>query len=88
VAGLFANDDQGYAFRFDAVAARVLDSDGLIDAREDGLNDRIRDLQDEQLDFEFRLELREKALRSQYAALDSLIGNLNATSQFLFQQLG
>lgn len=87
VAELFANDDQGFAFRFDALAESLLDSDGLIDTREDGLNDRIDDVQQDQLDFEYRLELREKALRSQYAALDSLVGRLNSTSQFLFQQL-
>jgi len=88
VADLFANDDQGYAFRFESLADSLLDSEGLIDTREDGLNDRIKNNQSEQLKMEYRLELREKALRSQYAALDSLVGRLNSTSQFLFQQLG
>jgi flagellar hook-associated protein 2 len=88
VSELFANDDQGYAFRFEAVADSLLETDGLIDNREDGLNDRIDRLQAEQLDMEYQLELREKALRSQYAALDALVGRLNQTSSFLFQQLG
>lgn len=87
VSELFAHDDQGIAFRFDVVAEGLLDTDGLIDTREDGLNDRIRNIQDDQLNFEARLELKEKALRSQYAALDSLLGSLNQTSQFLFAQL-
>jgi flagellar hook-associated protein 2 len=88
VSELFANDDQGYAFRFEAVAGSLLDIDGFIESREDGLNDRIKRVEADQLDMEYRLELREKALRAQYAALDSLVGRLNSTSQFLFQQLG
>jgi flagellar hook-associated protein 2 len=88
VAELFANDDQGYAFRFEALADSMLDNEGLIDSREEGLNARIKTVQGDQLDMEYRLQLREKALRSQYAALDSLVGRLNSTSQFLFQQLG
>jgi flagellar hook-associated protein 2 len=88
VAELFAHDDQGFAFRFEAMASDMLDTDGIVDSRQDGLNDRIDDLQEDQLDIERRLELKEVALRAQYSALDSLIGSLNTTSQFLMQQLG
>ncbi len=88
VAQLFANDDQGYAFRYAALADSMLDEDGLVDAREEGLNDRIDDVKDGQSRMELRLELKEKALRSQFAALDSLISQLNSTGNFLFQQLG
>ena len=48
VAQVFANDDQGYAFRFDSLAGSLLDEDGLIDSRVDGLNSRVRRLEDEQ----------------------------------------
>ena len=85
VAQVFANDDQGYAFRFDAIAESILEEDGLIDAREDGLDTRVRTLEDDQLDLERRLELRETTLRQQYAALDTLVGSLQSTSSFLFQ---
>lgn len=87
VSELFSHDDQGFAFRFEALADTFLDTNGIIDSREDGLNDRISDLQDDQADMERRLELKEKALRSQYAALDSLVGSLQSTSNFLLQQL-
>ena len=87
VAELFSHDDQGFAFRFDALAESMLDTDGIIDSRQDGLNERIDRYQDQQADFERRLELKEKALRSQYAALDSLVGSLQNTSAFLLQQL-
>lgn len=87
VSNVFAHDDQGFAFRFEALADSLLDTDGLIDVRQDGINDRIRRLEDGQASIERRLELKEVAMRKQYAALDSLIGQLNITSQFLSQQL-
>ena len=85
VAQVFANDDQGYAFRFQAIADSILEDDGLIDAREDGLNSRVSTLEDSQADLERRLEQREIALRREYAALDQLVGSLQSTSSFLFQ---
>ncbi len=88
VAELFANDDQGYAFRFAALAENLQEDDGVIDSREDSLNTRIEDTELRQENFEARMELTEQSLRSQYAALDSLLGQMQSTSNFLFQQLG
>ncbi len=88
VAQLLANDDQGFAFRFAALAESILADDGLIDSREDGINSQIRTLENRQLSLEDRLELKEKAMRSQFAALDSLLGQMQSTSQFLVNQLG
>jgi flagellar hook-associated protein 2 len=88
VAELFANDDQGYAFRFATLAENLQSDDGVIDAREDSLNSSIEDIEKRQEDFESRLELTEQSLRSRYAALDTLLGQLQSTSSFLFQQLG
>lgn len=84
-ASLFANDGQGYAFRFDALAASMLDDAGLVDSRVDGLNTRVRRLETDQAELERRLDLRETALRRQYAALDQLVGSLQGTSTFLLQ---
>ncbi len=88
VSDVFANNNQGFAFRFDELADRLLDDDGFIELRVDTLNDRIQRYQDDQERMEWRLEMKEKALRAQYAALDSLVGSLQATSNFLFSQLG
>jgi flagellar hook-associated protein 2 len=85
LAQLFANDDQGYAYRFDTLAGNILDQDGVIDSREDGLNARVRRLEDDQADLERRLDLREAALRRQYSVLDQLVGSLQSTSTFLLQ---
>ena len=85
VAQVFANDDQGYAFRFDALAESILESDGVIDSRVDGLNLRVSRLESDQADMERRLDLREIGLRRQYTALDQLVGTLQSTSAFLLQ---
>lgn len=85
VAELFAHDDQGFAFRFDALADYYLDLDSPIAGRVDGLNSRIRRLQNDESSMEFRLERKEAALRAQYASLDTLIGSLQSTSTFLIQ---
>ncbi len=88
VAQLFANDDQGVAFRFDALIDRFLDTKtGPVETRIDSLNERKDDLQDTEANLERRLELKEISLRSQYAALDRLIGGLQSTSGFLLQNL-
>lgn len=87
VAEIFSDDDQGFAFRLEALAETLLDTDGIIDSRTDGLGDRVSSLQDSQAEFERRLELKEKALRSQYAALDGLVASMNSTSSFLLASI-
>jgi flagellar hook-associated protein 2 len=87
VANVFADDDQGYAFRLEAAARGYLQIDGLIDSREDGLSTRIRDYGTRQDSMERRLVLIEGRYRAQFSALDSLLGSLQSTSAFLTQQL-
>ncbi len=87
MAELFANDDQGYVFRVDALVSRFVQADGLIGAREDGLNTRIDTVDQSILDMQYRLDMRRKGLLDQFTALDALMGDLNATSSFLTQQL-
>ncbi len=87
LAEIFANDSQGYAFRLKAAADSILDVDGLIDARKDGINSSI-DLTETRIDREgYRLDLVEKRLRRQFTALDSLVGTLTSTGNFLQSQL-
>jgi len=87
LADLFANDDQGYAFRLKAAADSILQADGIIDSREDGINSSI-DLTETRIDREsYRLELVEDRLRAQFTALDSLVGTLSSTGNFLQSQL-
>ncbi|RMG32856.1 MAG: flagellar cap protein [Gammaproteobacteria bacterium] len=84
---LFANATDGYAVRFENVAKALTDTDGMLDLRTSSLNDRVRTLQDRQSDMEYQLQLKEKAMRAKYAALDSLVGNLQSIGSFLTSQL-
>lgn len=87
VAEMFASDDQGYLFRLDNLIDGFVQTDGLIESREDGLNTRI-DTADKRIsDMEYRLQIRQQSLLDQYTALDELMGQLNGTSQYLSQQL-
>ncbi len=87
VAELFSDDDQGFAFRLSELLDSMLDDDGLLDAREDGINAQIESTQDAADAFTERLELIEARYRAQYAALDTLMSSLTATSDYLDQQL-
>lgn len=88
VAELFANDDQGFAYRLKAAVTGYLAVDGIVDAREDGLNSRIDSVQDRIAALQVRMELVEKRLRAQYSALDALLGSIRSTGEYLTRQLG
>jgi flagellar hook-associated protein 2 len=87
MAELFANDNQGYLFRVDALVSSLSQSDGLIGTRQDGLNTSIDSVDQRILDMQYRLDLRRKGLLDQFTALDALMGDLKGTSNFLTQQL-
>jgi len=84
---LFADDDQGYAFRLDAVMDDVLASDGMIDSREDGINSRVDRIQDSIEVMGRRLGMVESRLFAQFSAMDALVANLQSTGSFLTQQM-
>ena len=87
VAELMADDDQGYAFRLEALATDMLEVDGLIDSRTDGINARIDSISDRIDNMEYRLEIIEARYRSQFSALDSMLAQMQSTSNYLTQQL-
>lgn len=87
VVDLFTNDSQGLAFHMDSLVENMLSSTGLIHAREDGINARV-DNANEQIDrLEYRLTKIEERYRAQYTALDTLLGTLQSTSDWLTGQL-
>lgn len=88
IAEVFANDDQGYVYRLDARLDDLLASDGLIDSREDGIKASQKTLTTRIDSMEYRLELVEKRYRSQFTALDTLLGQMQGTSQYLLRSLG
>lgn len=84
---LFAADSEGFANKLENVAKSLLDVDGLIDSREDGLKNRLNFLDDQKLQIEARLVRTEDRLRKQFTAMDTFVAQMNATGSFLTQQL-
>lgn len=83
---LFAASD-GFAVRLSDMLDQYLDSDGALDARTAGLKAQIDDISDQRDALNLRLGALEERLFRQFNALDSLLGQLSQTSNFLAQQL-
>ncbi|MEZ5615756.1 MAG: flagellar filament capping protein FliD [Rhodocyclaceae bacterium] len=78
---------RGYADLLDKLVGRMLDDDGLVDGRMDGINASIKDLGSRREALASRLELIEKRYRAQFTALDAMIASMTQTSSYLQQQL-
>ena len=87
VVQLFTDPENGFAQALDTVLSSYVETGGLIEARTDGLSESRSQIDDDIERIEDRVALTEQRLRRQYAALDGLVGQLNATSNFLTQQL-
>ena len=87
VVQLFTDPENGFAQAIDSILSSYVDTGGLIQARTDGLSESRSQIDDDIERIENRVVLTEQRLRRQYAALDGLVGQLNATSNFLTQQL-
>ncbi len=87
VVQLFTDPENGFAQALDTVLSSYVETGGLIEARTDGLSESRSQIDDDIERIEDRVALTEQRLRRQYTALDSLVGQLNATSTFLTQQL-
>jgi flagellar hook-associated protein 2 len=87
VVDFFTNEDEGLAVRLDSQLESMLQTSGLIDAREEGLNARVDATNDQIERMQYTLTLTEKRYRAQYTALDTLLGQLQTTSDWLTGQL-
>jgi flagellar hook-associated protein 2 len=87
VSELFSTDGQGFANRLDTRVDSWLDIDGLISGRTDGLDSRKRLLQTREESLEYRMGQIEASLYAQFTRLDTLLGGMQGTSDYLAQQL-
>jgi flagellar hook-associated protein 2 len=78
---------QGIAALFGTLLTDLLDSDGLVEAKTDGVEASIKELGKRKDALQARLELVEAAYRKQYVALDATISRMSAISTYLAQQL-
>jgi flagellar hook-associated protein 2 len=79
--------NKGIAVQFNDWLSQTTGASGTLAHRVDGINTSIKDLDDQRDALNTRLVTIEARYRAQYAALDSLISNMNTTSNFLEQQL-
>ena len=84
---LFANPADGFATRLFGLVDGLLASDGIIDARTAGLNGQIEGFNDQREALGERLASLETRLLRQFNAMDTLLGQLSVTSNFLTEQL-
>lgn len=86
VATLFSSED-GVANRIDDVLESYLQTGGILDTRNETYQTTLRSIESSRDDLQYRLEIIEERYRSQFAALDILVQQLNETGNFLSQQL-
>jgi flagellar hook-associated protein 2 len=90
VAALFgstATGNAGIATRLSGAIDGMINSQGIIKSRTDGINTSIKNLQDRADAMNLRLAAIEKRYRAQFAAMDKLVSGMNQTSTYLSQQL-
>lgn len=88
VGELFAAEDVGVAARLSSLLAPYLDNGGTFDSRTAGLKSSIDDINDRREALALRLTALQARYTQQFVALDSLLAQLQTTSNFLNQQLG
>ena len=84
---LFAAEDVGVAVKLDTLLAPYLDSSGVFDSRTAGLKSSIDVINERRETLNTRLVALQARYTKQFNALDSLLSQMQGTSNFLTQQL-
>ena len=81
------NGIDGIANRFTSYLDTLTDSiDGLYASKKTSTDQTIKRIDNNIDSLERRLEQREKTLRAQFDAMETLMGSMNSTSSYLTQQ--
>jgi flagellar hook-associated protein 2 len=78
---------RGYADTLDKLVERFIATDGAIVARTNGIGASIETIEDRRVEMDRRLQDVETRIRAQFVALDTLLGRMSTTSEFLTRQL-
>ncbi len=87
VAALFADSSNGFAVLLENVANNFIKYDGPITTKQDGLKSSISRMEDAIENESRNLEKIEKRYFEQFIALDTLVASLQATNDYLTQQM-
>lgn len=77
----------GFSGKLDALLNSFLSAEGTITAKTNSLTAAIESISEQRISLAQRVDAIEKRYRSQFVALDVLLGRLNVTSDYLAQQL-
>ena len=77
----------GIASILDELSTSFLANNGLLDARIDGYNTKIKQIEKERSDLVRKLEVSEQRYLKQFSNLDAMLGKMRSTSDFLAQKL-
>ena len=77
----------GYAAQLDSIITKLLSTDGLLNARTEGISTSIKRVDDQSAKISSRLVSVEARYRAQYTKLDTLLSSMSTTSTFLTQQI-
>jgi len=86
VSKLFASDG-GIAKKLEVMLKNYLSPDGAFDAKTKGIQGKIKGITNDRERLDRRLAALENRYRAQFTAMDALVGQLQATSSYLAQQL-
>jgi flagellar hook-associated protein 2 len=87
VVDFFSDPVDGLAARMDAFLEPYLSDEGVLDSRADGLKASVELIDEQRELLNQQLRALEARLFRQFNAMDTLLAQLNSTSQFLAQQL-
>ncbi len=76
----------GLAQRLDNLLSDILGSDGPLNGRTESLNKQVDRLDDEREKLDTRMTALEARYKAQFMAMDTLVGQLTATGNYLTQQ--
>ncbi len=79
---------RGVAEQLDLLLSKLTDTNGTLSARDKGVTNRLEDITNQREILARRLAKLEERLMKQFTALDSSLGKMRKTSEFLTNQLG
>jgi flagellar hook-associated protein 2 len=77
----------GIASILDELSNSFLKNNGLLDARIDGYNAKIKSIEKQRSDLVRKLEVSEQRYLKQFSNLDAMLGKMRSTSNFLAEKL-
>ncbi|WP_299495206.1 flagellar filament capping protein FliD [uncultured Shewanella sp.] len=87
ISALFSTEESGLAVKLDSFATSYVQAGGILDARDNTLDNQLTRLSDTREQFALKMAAYEARLFKQYNAMDLVVGNLNSQSNQLQERL-